>query len=144
MMLDWLSVALAIVGVAGIGGAIALFFLASALLEVLLAGAQKMLGAILATRLGCALLAASVAGIAADQYREHAAAAQCRAIMAAREQEAERRAQQRDRDQSALADADARQRRAALERQFAQDQATIGALRAADQACHPLTADQLR
>ena len=144
MMHDWLSLALAIVGVAGIGGAIALFFLAPALLEVLLAGAQKMLGAILATRLGCALLATIVTGIVADQYREHAAAVQCRAIMAAHDAEAELRAQQRDRDQAALADADARERRAGLARQSAQDQATIDALRAADQACHPLTADQLR
>jgi apolipoprotein N-acyltransferase len=144
MMIDWLSVALAIVGVVGIGGAIALFFLAPSLLEVLFAGVQKMFGALLATRLGCALLAAAAAGIAADQYREHAAAAQCRAIMAAREQEAEQRAQQRDRDQAALAGSDARQRLAALERQSTQDQETIDALRAADQACHPLTADQLR
>lgn len=144
MMIDWLSVALAIVGAVGVGGAIALFFLAPALLEVLLAGAQKIFGALLATRLGCALLAAAVAGIAADQYREHAAAAQCRAILAARDAEAVQIARARDRDQAALADADARQRRAALERQSAQDQATIEALRAVDQACHPLTADQLR
>lgn len=144
MMLDWLSVALAIVAAVGIGGALLLFFLAPALLEVLLAGAQKIFGALLATRLGCALLAAIVAGIAADQYREHAAAAQCRAIMAAREQEAARRAQQRDRDQASLADSDAKQRRAELERQSGHDQETIAALRAGDQACHPLTADQLR
>ncbi len=144
MMHDWLSVALALIGVIGIGGAVALFFLAPALLEVLLAGAQKILGSILSTRLGCALLAALAAAIAADQYREHAAAAQCRAVIAAREQAAERRAVQRDRDQSALADRDAARRLAELERQSRQDQETMHALRAADQACHPITADQLR
>ena len=144
MMVDWLSVALAIVGAVGIGGALLLSFLAPALLEVLLAAAQKIFGAILATRLGCALLAAILAGIAADQYREHAAATQCRAIIAAREQQAERRAHERDGDQAALADSDAKQRLAALERQAEQDQETIDALRAADHACHPLTADQLR
>lgn len=143
-MLDWLSLALGLVGVLGVGGAIALFFVAPALLEVLLAGAQKIFGAILATRLGCALIAAALAAIAADQYREHAAAVQCRAVIAARDQEAGRLAKQRDADQSALADADARRRLAELERQSEQDQDTINALRAADQACHPITADQLR
>lgn len=144
MMLDWLSIALALIAIFGVGGAIALFFLAPALLEVLIAGAQKIVGAILATRLGCALLAAALASIAADQYREHAAAVQCRALIAARDDDAERRARQRDTDQSALADADARQQLAALERQSADDQETIHALRAADQACHPITPDQLR
>ncbi len=143
-MLDWLSVALAVVGVVGVGGAVALFFLAPALLEVLIAGAQKILGAVLATRLGCALIAGAAAAIAADQYREHAAAAQCRAAIVARDRAAADFARRRDLDQSALADADARARLAALERQAADDQATIHALRAADQACHPITADQLR
>jgi len=144
MMFDWLSVALAVAGVVGVGGAVALFFLAPALLEVLVAGAQKILGAILATRLGCALLAAALAATAADQYREHAAAGQCRAVIAARDRDAERRAEKRDADQSALADTDAQHGLAALERQSAQDQATIRALRAADAACHPITPDQLR
>ncbi len=144
MMVDWLSVALAVVGVVGVGGAIALFFLAPALLEVLVAGAQKILGAILATRLGCALIAGAAAAIAADQYREYAAASQCRAAIVARDREAAEVARRRDVDQSALADADARQRLAELERQSAHDQETIHALRAADQACHPITPDQLR
>lgn len=144
MMFDWLSVALAVAGVVGVGGAVALFFLAPALLEVLVAGAQRILGAILATRLGCALLAAALAAIAADQYREHAAAVQCRAVIAARDREAERRAEQRDADASALAEGDARQRLAALGRQSAQDQAATRAMRAADAACHPITPDQLR
>ncbi len=144
MMIDWLSVALAVIGVVGVGGAIALFFVAPALLEVLVQGAQKILAAIVATRLGCALLAAATAAIAADQYREHAAAAQCRAVIVAREQEADRRAHKRDADQSALAADDARRRLAELELQSQQDQASIHALRAADQACHPITADQLR
>ena len=144
MMVDWLSVALAVIGVVGVGGAIALFFLAPALLEVLVGGAQKILGAILATRLGCALLAAGLAATAADQYREHAAAAQCRALIAARDREADRRAEKRDADEAARADRDARQQLAALERQSGEDQAAIRALRAADAACHPITPDQLR
>jgi hypothetical protein len=144
MMFDWLSVALAVAGVVGVGGAVALFFLAPALLEVLVAGAQKILGAILATRLGCALLAAAAAAIAADQYREHAAAVQCRAVIAARDQEADRRARQRDADQSALADRDAQQGLAVLERQSAKDQGAIEALRAADAVCHPIMPDELR
>jgi len=144
MMFDWLSVALAVVGVVGVGGAVALFFLAPALLEVLVAGAQKILGALLATRLGCALVAGALAALAADQYREHAAAAQCRAVIAARDREAERRAEKRDADAAALADSDARQRLAALERQSTQDQAATRAMRAADAACHPITPEQLR
>lgn len=143
-MIDWISIALAVVGVVGIGGAIALFFLAPAVFEVLAAGAQKIIGAVLATRIGCALLAAAVAAIAADQYRERAAAAQCRAYVAAQAKAADQAAQRRDASQSTIADADARRRLAELEQQATTDQEIIDALRGADQACHPITADQLR
>lgn len=144
MMIDWVSIVLWIVGIGGIGGAIALFFFAPALFEVLLQGLQAILGSILSTRLGCALLAAVLAGVAADQYREHEAASQCSATIVARDKKADRLAQQRDVNQSSAADTDASSRVVALEQQSAQDQETINALRQADQACHPITPDQLR
>jgi hypothetical protein len=143
-MNDWLSIALAVVGVVGIGGAIALFFLAPALLEVLITGAQKIFSAILATRLGCALIAAAIAWIAADQYRASVSAKECRARIEARDRAADAAAKKRDQDQSVYADADAKQRLGDLERQAQTDKDTIDALRQSDKACHPLTADQLR
>lgn len=143
-MIDWLSIALWIIGAVGITGALVLFFVAPAVLEVLVTGAQKILGALLATRLGCALIAAAIAGIAADQYRARVALEQCRAVIEQRDRAAERAAQQRDKDQSRLADFDAQQRVTDLEKQFRQDQELIDALRQADTSCHPLTPDQLR
>ena len=144
MMVDWLSWVLGIVGILGIGGAFALFFLAPTLFQVILEGAQQMFAAIVATRLGCALLAAVLTFVATDQYREHAAAAQCSSVMVDREKKADRLAQQRDVTQSATADTDAKSRVAELEQQSSHDQETINALRQADQACHPITVDQLR
>jgi len=52
---------------------------------------------------------------AASVFREHAAAGQCRALIVARDREADRRAEQRDADESVRADRDVRQQLAALE-----------------------------
>jgi hypothetical protein len=143
-MIDWLSIILWVVGTFGIVGTIVLYFAAPALFSVLMEALQKIFGAILSTRVGCAILAAIAAAILADQYREHVAVAQCSAEIVARDKRADRLAVQRDTDQSVIAGDDAIGRLADLNKQASQDQETVNALHAADQACHPITADQLR
>lgn len=143
-IIAWLPLVLEIVASVGVIGLIVLFFAAPAIFAVVIEGLQAFFKAILATRLGCALLAAAIAALAADQYRGRMAAEECRVRIEDRDAAAARAAKQRDKDQSRLADFDAQQRLEDLEKQFRTDQETIDALRAVDQTCHPLTADQLR
>lgn len=59
------------VGVVGIGGAIALAFLAPAILAQLVKGALGILDAILSTRVGVALLVGGVCLISGDLFGDH-------------------------------------------------------------------------
>jgi hypothetical protein len=80
--MDIISIILAVVGVLGAGGALALFLLAPALLAVIVTRAESALGAILATRLGCALLAGVACFIVADQVRSLRDGARCERAIA--------------------------------------------------------------
>ena len=62
----------------------------------------------------------------------------------AKEARAERAAENRDTQQETIAGQDATDQLALLKQQSDQDKRTIDALRANDQICHPITADQLR
>ncbi len=144
MSFDWITVALTLIGGGGTLGLLALFIMAPAAFGVVMEGLQTAVGAITATRLGCALLAAVLAATAADQYRVHVAGTACQAQIVAREAKADKQAKQRDTNQATAADSDAKARIAELEEQTQQDQEKICALQAADKSCHPITADELR
>jgi hypothetical protein len=80
--MDIISIVLAVVGVLGAGGALALFLLAPVLLAVIVTRAESALGAMLSTRLGCALLAGLACFILADQVRSLRDGARCERAIA--------------------------------------------------------------
>jgi hypothetical protein len=62
-MLALVSLVLSITSAVGVGGLIVLWFIAPSLFGIVVEALQKVLGAILATRIGCAILAATSAAV---------------------------------------------------------------------------------
>jgi len=87
--MDFLPLILTLFGTLGVGGAIALWFLAPALFGVIAEMAGKLLAALLGSRIGCALLAAVLAAIAADLHRHHTDKQACAARFERAQAEAE-------------------------------------------------------
>lgn len=96
--MDWISIALSVVGVVGIGGGLALFFLAPAAFAVVATQAEKIIAATLSTRIGCAVLAGGLCFIAADQYRSAVSASECTQRIELAHELAEEAAKERDAD----------------------------------------------
>lgn len=123
-VLNW---GMALIGVFGVGGLIALFVFAPALAQVILNGAVTIVGDILKTRLGVAVLvgaACLVAGeLAGDYHGRSVAEAACHAA----QERADAEAVARDKQQGALADQDAKKRIAVLEAAAKKNQEKINA-----------------
>lgn len=93
---DGISIALAVIGVVGVGGGIALMVFAPALLTAIVSQVERALAAMLSTRLGCALLAGLICFVIADQYRLHRDGEKCRGQIATIEAKAKTAVEKRD------------------------------------------------
>lgn len=87
-----------LIGAVGLGGLLALWLLAPAAAAILAELVGKLLRAILATRIGCAILAAAIAGTAADLHRRAAEQAVCEERIDDLREKAKAAAQKRDAD----------------------------------------------
>lgn len=105
MSFDVISIALSIFGVIGIGGAIALFFLAPAIFALVMQRIETGLTAVLSTRVGCAILAGVACFILADQVRSFRDGARCETAIAELVAKAETAREQRDADAKAAVEA---------------------------------------
>lgn len=136
-VLNWL---LAIIGVLGFTGFICLAIFAPAAATIAEKGVLTVVGDMLKTRIGTAVLVGILCLIAGELAGDWHGRSACRADQA----QAEKEAAARDQTQGTLAADDATQRAAALDAAAAKDTETTHALSHADATCHPISADELR
>lgn len=65
------AILVSVIGVAGVGGTVALAIFAPALALAAWQGANKIAGAVISTRLGCALVAGGLMLVAGELHGEH-------------------------------------------------------------------------
>lgn len=136
-VMSWL---LTIIGTLGFVGFVCLAVFAPAAAEIAEKGVVAVIGDLLKTRIGVALLVGILCLIAGELAGDWHGRTACRADQA----QAEKEAAARDQTQGTLAADDATARGKDLAASAAKDQETTHALSKADATCHPITRDELR
>lgn len=96
------NIGLAVVGTLGIGGAIAALIFAPLVAEPILGAVLKVIGRVLATRIGLATAVGIGSLIVGELYGTHEANLKCRATILAKEKAADDAATQRDDTQATI------------------------------------------